>query len=159
MITNNVKEAWLANQKVNLVLLQHLTRDMLECETPAGGYSVAQHLAHMVEVTKFWGSRVDSSLEALADLYHDFNEASFDFKAELDLAKIKTVMLKTLECSFNAAENVTNMSGTSHPSADAFLIHMLVHDAHHRGQILLALKSNGKPLPNEDALWGPWRGE
>lgn len=159
MITNSVKEASLANQRVNLVLLEHLTKDMLECETPAGGYTVAQHLAHMVEVTKFWGSRVDSSLEALADLYYDFNDVTFDFKAELDLKKIKAVMLETLERSLKAAEEVSSMAASPHPTADAFLIHMLVHDAHHRGQILLALKANAKTLPNEDALWGPWRGE
>ena len=46
-----------------------------------------------------------------------------------------------------------------HSSADAYLIHMMVHDAHHRGQILLAPKTSGYSLPNEDAMWGPWRGE
>ncbi|WP_232472200.1 DinB family protein [Deinococcus sp. DB0503] len=47
----------------------------------------------------------------------------------------------------------------SHPSPAQFLLHMLTHDAHHRGQALLALKVNSFPLPGEDALWGPLRGE
>jgi uncharacterized damage-inducible protein DinB len=32
---------------------------------------------------------------------------------------------------------------------------MIIHDAHHRGQILLALKTAGHPLPNEDIFWNP----
>jgi uncharacterized damage-inducible protein DinB len=34
---------------------------------------------------------------------------------------------------------------------------MTMHDAHHRGQILLALKSEGFPLPDENKLWSPLR--
>lgn len=45
-----------------------------------------------------------------------------------------------------------------HASADADLMHMMIHGAHHRGQIRLALKTAGHPLPDEDAMWGPWRG-
>lgn len=51
-----------------------------------------------------------------------------------------------------------NAEEPPHASADAYLMHMMLHDAHHRGQILLALKSAGHPLPDEDAMWGPWRG-
>lgn len=43
-----------------------------------------------------------------------------------------------------------------HVNLAQFLIYLLVHDAHHRGQILLALKAGGLPLPDEAALWSPW---
>lgn len=71
-------------------------------------------------------------------------------------------MRETYEAVLGAAQAATQKGATaygeSHDSPDAFLIHMMVHDAHHRGQILLALKTAGHPLPDEDAVWGPWRG-
>jgi uncharacterized damage-inducible protein DinB len=36
---------------------------------------------------------------------------------------------------------------------------MRVHDAHHHGQMLLALKANGHLLPAEEGMWVPWRGD
>ncbi|MEM6431914.1 MAG: DinB family protein [Deinococcota bacterium] len=36
-------------------------------------------------------------------------------------------------------------------------MHMMVHDAHHRGQILLALKTSGHTLPDEGSFWMPWK--
>ncbi|WP_216321708.1 hypothetical protein [Deinococcus aestuarii] len=73
-------------------------------------------------------------------------------------------------------ETAINAKGTgnlSHPGAAPFVPHRLIHDAHHRGQALPALKVGGFPLscglvellrravpvPGEDALWGPLRGE
>jgi len=44
-----------------------------------------------------------------------------------------------------------------HSSADAFLIHMMVHDAHRRGQVLLALKTSRYTLPDEDSMWISWK--
>lgn len=158
MINDTTKEGWLANQKVNLVLVNHLTQSMLEAGTPGGGYTVAQHLAHIVGVSKYWGSLIDSSLNNLPDLYFDFDSETQDFKAESDLGKIKSVMVQTLEKTLESAQTTNSMSDSPHPTADTYLIHMLVHDAHHRGQILLALKTSGHALPDENALWSPWRG-
>jgi hypothetical protein len=41
----------------------------------------------------------------------------------------------------------------------AHLTPEMVHDAHHRGQLILALKTNGYPLPGDKLLWLPWRNE
>lgn len=40
-----------------------------------------------------------------------------------------------------------------------WLVYMMVHEAHHGGQIALALKQNGMRLPQKIslyALWGTW---
>ena len=158
MISEATKEAWLANQKVTLVLINHLNKEMLAASTPGGGYTVAQHFAHIVESTKYWGSRFDRSLEKLPDLYWDYNEETYDFKAETDLSKIKDVLRETVQKALQSSKNTTDMADSPHPTTDAYLIHMMVHDAHHRGQIMLALKTNGHALPDENEFWSPWRG-
>lgn len=163
-MTGPVQTAWQANLKVNMALLEHLTPEMLGARTPGGGYSVAQHLAEIVGTTKYWGSRLDEArLGGLPDLYtirEDLDEGDIEaFVPETDLARIREVLLETAAAAQEAAANApAGFTGDlPHSSPDAFLIHMMVHDAHHRGQVLLALKTSGHPLPDEDAMWVPWK--
>ena len=155
-----VQTAWQANLRVNQTLLEHLTLEMLEARTPGGGFSVAQHLAHIVGVTKYRGVQLDEGLETLPDLFtlrEDLAEGDTRaFVPETDLARIKDVLAQTAAAvQDTVARGNTGIS--PYPSADAYLIHMLVHDAHHRGQMLLALKTSGYPLPDEDTMWRPWK--
>ncbi len=64
-----VQNAWQANLRVNEVLLEHLTRELLDARTPGGGYSVAIHLAHIVGTTKYFGSKLDKNLRKLPNLF------------------------------------------------------------------------------------------
>ena len=102
-------------------------------------------------------------LQTLPDLYNADADSYFSasFIPEKDLARIQEVMTETENAVLSAVQdNSEGDKGTlPHSSAEAFLIHMMVHDAHHRAQILLALKVAGYPLPDEDRFWGPWRGE
>lgn len=162
-----VRAAWEANTRVNGVLLAHLTPEMLEAQTPGGGYTVARHLAHVINTVQYWGSLRDKArFEALPSAILARNEATGDVSVEHDLARIAEVWRETGATALDAAasepEGTTLPPGeweSPHATPDAFLIHMMVHDAHHRGQMLLALKTNGHSLPDEDAVWGPWRGE
>ena len=155
-----VQTAWQANLKVNQILLGHLTPEMLGAHTPGGGYSVAQHLAHIVGVTKYRGTQLNEELETLPDLFttrENLNEEDPQaFVPETDLARIKDVLAQTATAVQKAVAG-GNVGTSPYPSADAYLIHMMVHDAHHRGQVLLALKTSGYPLPDEDAMWRPWK--
>ena len=152
--------AWQANLKVNQTLLGHLTPEMLGARTPGGGFSVAQHLAHIVGVTKYRGTQLNEELGTLPDLFsirEDLAEEDPEaFIPETELERIKDVLAQTATAVQNAVAG--GNTGTSpYSSADAYLIHMMAHDAHHRGQILLALKTFGYPLPDEDAMWQPWK--
>ena len=155
--------AWQANARVNHELLNHLTEEMLDAQTPGGENSVAQHLAHMAGVMKDWGSRLDAQLDTLPDLYNAEADTYFSdtFIAEKNLARVRDVMTETEQAVLEVVQSKPEGDrGTlPHPSAAAFLIHMMIHDAHHRGQILLALKTAGYLLPDEDRFWGPWKGE
>ncbi len=154
-----MKLAWTSNQNVNEALLDHLTDPaMMRAKTPGGGYTVAQHLAHMTECLKGWASEFDSSVSSLPDLYSNWSaDAPQDFTAETDLERVREVMAQTHQVVWASAEAATSTGTLPHASIPQYLMHMMIHDAHHRGQVLLALKTNGFALPNDDALWSPLR--
>jgi uncharacterized damage-inducible protein DinB len=157
-IQSDMSHAWQTNHAVNQVLLAHLTSEMLLAGTPGGGYNVAQHLAHMVECSKGWGCELEpSQLAALPDLYSNYDPETGNFDAEMDLERIKTVFEQTRTALFNTAQTASSNGNLPHASPAQLLFHMAIHDAHHRGQILLALKTNGFPLPDDAALWLPLR--
>ena len=156
MISDSVKEAWQVNTKVNRALLEHLTPEMVAVQSREGGWTVAQHIAEFVGTPKHFGMEFDKDrLEPLPDLYDPEAEG---FMAETDLKRIRKVAEQTADAVLEAAETAEGKGDLPHSSLDAYLIHMMVHDAHHRGQILLALKTNGHPLPDEAHMWGPWKG-
>lgn len=68
---DSVQTAWQANLKVNMALLNHLTPEMLEARTPGGGFSVAQHLAHIVGVTNILGLEARQKFGETAQPLHD----------------------------------------------------------------------------------------
>ena len=155
---NDVTLAWNANAAINDVLLNHLTPAMLEAVTPGGGYTVAQHLAHMVECLKGWASDLEASaVKDLPDLYSNYDPATGRFDAEQNLERIQSVMKQTRDTVLETAQSATGTGNLPHATVGKFLIHMMTHDAHHRGQILLALKTNGHALPDEESMWLPWR--
>jgi uncharacterized damage-inducible protein DinB len=158
MIHSEISKAWVANNAVNNELLASLTPTMLEAITLGGGYSVAQHLAHMTECIKSWGMELEASrLKDLPDLYSNYDPSTGMFDAETNLERIKLVMTQTRDAALQTAELATSTGNLPHDSAGAFLLHMLVHEAHHRGQILIALKTAGHKLPDEEGMWLPWR--
>lgn len=156
-----VRAAWERNLAVNRALVRHLEPAMLTACSPGGGPSVAQHLAHMVATVKFWGNRIDPDrMATLPDLFFGEPESGEPggLDTESDLARIEAIWLRTGEAALAAARShPAGASESPHADAAACLVHMLVRDAHHRGQILLALKVAGHALPSGEAMWGPWR--
>ena len=142
-----------SNADVNDLLVAHLsTPEMLDARTPGGGFTVAEHLAHMAGTNKSWLAQLSAGTAGgLPDLYDPERQL-----AERDPARIRTVLGQTSEAVLETVVTAPDRGNLPHVSLAKFLIYLLVHDAHHRGQILLALKAGGLPLPHDDAMWGPW---
>ena len=140
---------------MNTVLLEHLSPKMLRVTTPDKAWSVAGYLAHIAGSKKWWLSHLDKEeSDRLPDLYQG---TEGNFVAEKNLETIKRVFAQTSRTLLETAERAENKGKLPYASLELYLIHMTMHDAHHRGQLLLALKTNGFPLPDENGFWAPWK--
>ena len=153
MLSESVK-AWNINTRINKQVLEHLTPEMVEAQTPGGGLSVAEHVLEIVGTPKYFGIKFEDTLAQLPDLY---TKEGDDYIAETNLKRIREVAQQTAEAVLKAAEQAETKGDLPQPSVDVYLIHMMVHDAHHRGQLFLALKNAGHPLPDDDLVWLPWK--
>ncbi|MCA9838495.1 MAG: hypothetical protein KC422_16375 [Trueperaceae bacterium] len=157
MVSDSVKEAWQDNTKINKVILDHLTPEMVHARTPGEGFTVAEHLLEILHTPKYFGLKFnEEKLGAIPNLYEVKDN---EYIAETDLGRIREVAQQTAVDVLEAAEAADSKGELPHTNLDMYLIHMMVHDAHHRGQLLLALKTNGFPLPSEDLVWGPWKNQ
>ena len=155
MLSESVKEAWQINTRINKEVLEHLTPEMINAQTPGDGFTVAEHILEIVGTPKYFGMKFDEAkLGALPDLYTVEGES---YIAETDLRRIREVAKQTAEAVLEAAETADSKGELPHSSLDIYLIHMMVHDSHHRGQLQLALKAAGYELPGDDILWGLWK--
>lgn len=150
--------AWESNQRVNIFMLDHLTDlAMLKAVTPGGGFTVEQHLGHMIEVLASWTHQLDPA--ATTDVPDLFDLKTRTFVTEPSLERIRQIWNQMSAATWDAASKATSTGQLSHVSVPQFLVHMMIHDAHHRGQVLIALKVAGFPLPNEDEMWDPLNDE
>jgi uncharacterized damage-inducible protein DinB len=151
---NDVTLSWNANAAINDVLVNHLTPAMLEAVTPGGGQTVVQHLVHMTECLKYWTAELEVS--AINDFPDLSNTTTGQFDPQTNPSHIRSAMKKIYDIVLTTALNAKDKGNLPHSTVGKFLMYTVAHDAHHRGQILLALKTNGFGLPDEGAMWLPW---
>jgi uncharacterized damage-inducible protein DinB len=149
-----VKEAWQINDGMNTVLLEYLTPDTVKVEAPDKDWSVAAYLAHLASSKKWWVSHLNKEQ---ADLLPSlFRKVEDTFIAETDLERIKDVFAQVSTTMLETAERADHKGSLPYASIDLYLVHMMTHDAHHRGQILLSLRTAGYVPPGDDDFWGGW---
>ena len=153
-ISKSVTEAWQINEGMNKILIEYLTPEMLTAKTPNKDWSIAGYLAHLAVSKKWWGKHINEEQASL--LPSLFSKTQDGFIASTDLAQIKNVFEQTRKTLLEIAENVTDKGKLPYPSLEVFLIQQMIHDGHHRGQILLTLRNAGYTPPNDDDFWGGW---
>lgn len=158
-----VLEAFDRNAQVNRAVLATLGMRDLDHGDGVGGFTVGQHLADIVGFRSDWLSRVSPEHAARLDDPTDVDAPNWLRASSIDElqaafeagdAAIRDAVLSAVAAgrSFSAAY-------ASHPAQ--FIVHCIVHDAHHRGQILALLRQAGRPAEARDALeratWPIWR--
>lgn len=159
-------ESFRRNSRVNEVVFNTLTEADLTLADGQGGWNVGQHLGHLAEFRYGWLSHISpphakdipSVVEGDANNFYltarNLNEVKRAFTAGDEAA---------LEAVMNALDEnrLFEEAYKSHPAH--FLQHIIVHDAHHRGQILSLLRRGGWARERindlDDATWSIWNEE
>ncbi len=151
------------NARVNRAVLATLEMPMLDVQDGMGGFSIGQHLADIVSFRRSWLSTVSPEhAERVPD--------PIDMDAATWLA---ATSIADLQAAFDAGDAalrdavldaVTDGRGfvgayASHPAQ--LMLHCIVHDAHHRGQIMALLRQSGRSVEArerlEEVTWPIWR--
>lgn len=158
-----VFEAFDRNARVNRAILDTLDPSHLGRSDGSGGYSVGQHLADIVSFRR-------EKVHAVAPEHAIGVPDVIDGDAATWLA---TERIDELQAAFDAGDEAIRSAVRAavaegrrfggpyawHP-AD-LIVHTIVHDAHHRGQILALLRQHGRGADErarlEDATWSIWK--
>ena len=157
-------EFFARNGRVNAAVLDALGEGDLDLSDGQGGMSVGQHLGHLAGFRKGWLGRVASAHAAGLPSVVDRNETTF-WLTTRDLSAIREAFEAGDQAALAAVRDAYHDGRpferfyTSDPAH--FLQHVLIHDAHHRGQVLSLLRQNGRSLEQMDELdaatWPIWR--
>lgn len=142
-------ETWQISHRMNEFLLSGIKEEYLNDSGAAKGRSVGEQFAHIQNVRLMWAK------VAAPDL--------FESLIKIDTAKPinKKVLLDAFEQSTEAIAEMlrrgfeTGKIKGFKPHPEAFLGYIIAHEAHHRGQIIIALKEN-KHMPDKKILYGLW---
>ncbi len=144
-------EAWRANNRINLFLIDKISGEGMQCSlSTRGGKSVARQFTHMHNV-RLW------QLEARAK---DLSKGLYKFGPKEEPSKKE--LKQALEESADRIEVFLSRILTGDGKARSFkrgiyttLSYFVAHESHHRGSTLLTLKQSGHKLDQKlsYAIW------
>lgn len=161
-------ESFRRNGRVNAFLLGALTDADLDLSDGRGGWTLGKHLGHLAHFRPGWLSVISPPhAEGLPSVL-DGDWQHFDLKTR-NLAEIADAFRQGDEAAVKAVEAALAENrvfpdpygeGTYQSSPAHFLQHVIVHDSHHRGQIMALLRQGERTKEQMDALenhWAIWR--
>ncbi len=150
MDSQQLIETWQINNRIDLYLLEAIPAEHLDDALVSKGRNVSSQFIHIHNVRLMWLAA--AMPEALADV------GKLDPKQDIDKTLLQTALTRSGEAIerllLHAVENGGKVKGFK-PHVTAFVGYLTAHDAHHRSQIIIALKQSGHPL-DKKILYGIW---
>jgi len=146
-----ILEAWRANNRINLYLIDAIDKEGMQCTlSKRGGRNVVRQFAH-IHNNRFW--QLEKRAKDLVEGLHKYAT-----KEEPTRAFLK----KTLKESGKRIERFFEDCVAGKPKRRPFkrgvipfLGYLIAHESHHRGNILLTLKECGHNL-DQDTRYAIW---
>jgi|ERR1035437_2146669 uncharacterized damage-inducible protein DinB len=143
-------ETWRINNRINLYLLDAITPEHLADLLSSKGRNVAAQFAHLHNVRLMWLKA------ALPDALKTVIKIETDQPIDKDLLESSlTASGAAIEILLQDAIDHDGRVKGFKPHVTAFLGYMIAHDAHHRSQIIIALKQSGHTIDKKFS-YGIW---
>lgn len=151
------------NSRVNAAMLAGIDDNDLAFAA-AGSWSIGKHLCHLASFRYGWLTVVSPEHAGTLTPIIEYREDDFTPLAQ-HVDEISNAF-RDGDAAVLAAVNLALAEGRrfdkaygSHPTG--FLVHVLIHDAHHRGQVMSLLRQSGRTKHDmellEEASWPIWR--
>lgn len=148
MNTTQLVDTWQINNRINLYLLEAIAEEHLTDELTSKGRDVGKQFGHIHNVRLMWLKAAAPDLNAKQTKIGDNITKDF-LKTRLTASGLAIEGLLT-----RSIENGGKVKGFK-PHVTAFLGYLVTHDAHHRSQIILALKQSGHKV-DQKVAYGIW---
>ena len=149
-MSRELVETWQINNRINLYLLESIAEENLGGSLASKGRNVGEQFAHINNVRLMW---LKSALPEAAEKLS---------KVEKENAADKIFLVDALTKSGEAVTELIEKAGRDggrvkgfKPHATAFVVYLSSHEAHHRSQVILALKQSGHPVEKK-ITFGIW---
>ena len=157
-----IHESLRRNGRVNAFLLDELTDADFDLSDGRSGWTLGQHLGHMANFRRDWLSIISPAhaeglfVAVKGEEIRDPQALAAAFQAGDEAA------LKAVQTALDEGRTFPDPwnEGTYQANPAHFLQHIIVHDSHHRGQVMALLRGGGRTAAEMDALdshWAIWR--
>lgn len=164
-------ESFRRNARVNQAVLAALTPEDFALSDGRGGWTIERHLRHMTgfRVGWLWNMTPEYARPLLDETRRDADgdpQWRWQDSPPADLGEALTAgdeaAVRAVQAHLASGEPFADPwnEGTYRSSPAHFLMHTIVHDSHHRGQIMALLRLGGRSREQMDTLeehWAIWR--
>jgi uncharacterized damage-inducible protein DinB len=142
-LTDEVLRCWKINNDVDIILLKALPAAIWPMKIPGYEHKTVRMMsAHLHNTRCMWTRQLGRKWKIAAPLPVDNKEISVK-ELIAALNESSDIMLELLATGL---DNNNKLPGFA-PGAVQFMHYMVAHEAHHRGQLIMASRQLGHPFP------------